>query len=437
MSTTNREKRKQEKRKTRERGARARVRERADVSRRERRQAARRRPRCPACKKRVRGVDPTIVLEPFRGGRPRAGGVVTYHRWCGQAACRDVMEVADSYRLLVVRPDKADAPAAEPDTPLYIRFGAAPAGYASDRWDGTREEGLSVFRGYRAHDGGYVVYAKNERLLEMYKVLVREGRRVYLATGSEIARGADDEPLLEAFELTPLPAGSRVRCESPAEHALAMSYVGYELKGIRLASWLWEPTPEIEANSVPGVPSPPKDARGIVDAALASYRGDGEMLHGPEHWRLVAAAGARLLDRTPGADPLVVFAFSVLHDSARIFEGHDQWHGWRAATFARGLFGGGELLSEGQLEVLANALEHHDEGETSEDPTTGVCWDADRLNLWRIGVEPDPELLSTEAARDSETITWARSLQDEACSWDGVIELYGMQTAKGARCRRA
>jgi hypothetical protein len=51
-------------------------------------------------------------------------------------------------------------------------------------------------------------------------------------------------------------------------------------------------------------------------------------------------------------------------------------------------------------------------GGTTSDPTIGACWDADRLDLWRLGRRPDPMLLSTPAARDPDTIEWARGLQD-------------------------
>jgi hypothetical protein len=53
----------------------------------------------------------------------------------------------------------------------------------------------------------------------------------------------------------------------------------------------------------------------------------------------------------------------------------------------------------------------------SDDPTIGACWDADRLNLWRLGRRPDDRLLSTDTARDPATIRWARELRDNA-SWD-------------------
>jgi uncharacterized protein len=38
--------------------------------------------------------------------------------------------------------------------------------------------------------------------------------------------------------------------------------------------------------------------------------------------------------------------------------------------------------------------------ETATDPTVGCCFDADRLDLARCGITPNPELLSTEAVRE-------------------------------------
>jgi len=36
-----------------------------------------------------------------------------------------------------------------------------------------------------------------------------------------------------------------------------------------------------------------------------------------------------------------------------------------------------------------------------------TCFDADRLDLERVGNPPEPELLCTTAARDQEMIAWA------------------------------
>jgi uncharacterized protein len=39
--------------------------------------------------------------------------------------------------------------------------------------------------------------------------------------------------------------------------------------------------------------------------------------------------------------------------------------------------------------------------------TVQTCWDADRLDLGRVGKHPHPRYLCTPAARDREVIEWA------------------------------
>ena len=41
------------------------------------------------------------------------------------------------------------------------------------------------------------------------------------------------------------------------------------------------------------------------------------------------------------------------------------------------------------------------------DVTIQICWDADRLDLGRVGITPHPSRLCTAAAKRLETITWA------------------------------
>jgi uncharacterized protein len=118
--------------------------------------------------------------------------------------------------------------------------------------------------------------------------------------------------------------------------------------------------------------------------------------HGPEHWRRVAQNGEYLAALTQGADWHVIVAFAALHDSQRHNEYVDPEHGRRAAELANRLDLG---LSLPQLAMVRYACEHHDQGLLTIDPTVGCCWDADRLDLPRVGIEPNPALLSTQAAR--------------------------------------
>jgi len=51
---------------------------------------------------------------------------------------------------------------------------------------------------------------------------------------------------------------------------------------------------------------------------------------------------------------------------------------------------------------LIEAIRFHSHGRLSRDPTVQACWDADRLDLGRIGDRPDPNYLGTRIARDPE-----------------------------------
>ena len=144
-------------------------------------------------------------------------------------------------------------------------------------------------------------------------------------------------------------------------------------------------------------PAPIPDARRLLTATYAS---PSSPLHGAGHALEVAFAGVRLIEAGALADPSVVLAFAVLHDSQRRSEGHDPEHGARAAEVARDLHEEVHGLTEVQLEVLCSALVDHDRGRTSIDPTIGACWDADRLTLPRVGIAPRPEYLSTTAGRE-------------------------------------
>lgn len=167
------------------------------------------------------------------------------------------------------------------------------------------------------------------------------------------------------------------------------------------------------------------DKSALYDEVYIRSTGSGSPLHGSEHWRQVAVFGRKLLDETPEADPLVVFLFSIFHDSMRESDGHDPDHGRRGAQLARELrehMGG---ISDGQMDLLTRACEAHTDGRTSKDPIVGVCWDADRLDLWRIGEQPRPHLLSTAAAKKPGVIEWAREVRGEMTYWREVFRLYG------------
>jgi uncharacterized protein len=136
-------------------------------------------------------------------------------------------------------------------------------------------------------------------------------------------------------------------------------------------------------------------------------------IHGAPHWARVKANGIRLSEST-GANVRVVEAFAFLHDSQRLNDDHDPHHGQRAAAFARTLPIALLDLTESEMDLLVAACEGHSEGVMNADITVCTCWDADRLDLGRVGIIPDPSRLCTEAARDPAIIRWAyaRSIVD-------------------------
>jgi uncharacterized protein len=128
--------------------------------------------------------------------------------------------------------------------------------------------------------------------------------------------------------------------------------------------------------------------------------------HGAPHWLRVREIGLRLAPLT-GADLVVVELFAVLHDIKRLNEARDPGHGARAAKWARTKVRALLPIDDQALESLAYACEAHTWGRTEASITVQTCWDADRLDLYRVGTMPDPARLCTEAARTPEMIRWA------------------------------
>jgi uncharacterized protein len=171
---------------------------------------------------------------------------------------------------------------------------------------------------------------------------------------------------------------------------------------------------------VQAIPSPAT----LLAAIDAGCTNRDSAIHGPAHWRCVAWTGLELLAETTAADPAVVLLFAMFHDCMRLNDGHDPLHGPRAAEFARSLHGQHYCLADVQLRRLTNACHGHTTERFSNDPTIAVCWDADRLNLWRIGVRPDVAFLSTAVARRPETIQWAARLAGQRSGWGEIVEKF-------------
>ncbi|MDQ3066031.1 MAG: hypothetical protein M3R12_02605 [Actinomycetota bacterium] len=138
----------------------------------------------------------------------------------------------------------------------------------------------------------------------------------------------------------------------------------------------------------------------LLTEVRARSTGIASHIHGEVHWRTVGANGLWIAESLEDADTEVIFLFALLHDTMRLNDGHDPEHGRRAAAFAGELHAEGLLgIEASQLELLLHGCAEHADGTVSTSPTVGACWDADRLDLPRVGITPRPELFSTDVAR--------------------------------------
>jgi uncharacterized protein len=140
----------------------------------------------------------------------------------------------------------------------------------------------------------------------------------------------------------------------------------------------------------------------LKEARSLSWQG----IHGVEHWLRVRENGLRLAAMN-GADSEIIELFAFIHDIKRLNDGYDPEHGQRAADFARTLWGSLIHLEANRFERLVYACAHHTGGMTEGDLTVRTCWDADRLDLGRVDIIPDPKRLCTAAACDPEVLAWA------------------------------
>ena len=135
--------------------------------------------------------------------------------------------------------------------------------------------------------------------------------------------------------------------------------------------------------------------------------------HGPAHWMRVRCNGLELAKQTR-ANTRVIELFAVFHDSCRENDDHDPDHGPRGAVLAEicrdmGLFS----CSDEELELLQAACYGHTHESHHPDPTIATCWDADRLDLPRVGIIPVPHRLCTEPARSEVMIDQARARAED------------------------
>lgn len=126
--------------------------------------------------------------------------------------------------------------------------------------------------------------------------------------------------------------------------------------------------------------------------------------HGLSHWQRVFT-NTQLLSSHYQIQTDVFELFSLLHDSKRDNELYDEKHGPRAAAFTKKLINEKLItLEEADEQRLLFACANHTVTDTksplSEDIIVQICFDSDRLDIGRVGIEPHEKYMATSYAKN-------------------------------------
>lgn len=158
----------------------------------------------------------------------------------------------------------------------------------------------------------------------------------------------------------------------------------------------------------------------LLREALAASTHHNSPIHGQLHWRAVAQAGISIA--ADGGCAKVALAFAMIHDCQRINDEWDPDHGERAAVWAsksRTLL---HLVGKERRALVSEACLNHEKGYTTQNPVIGSCWDADRINLWRVGLMPLEDFFSVlSGLRFLEMRNFYQEGWRDPASWEDLI----------------
>jgi uncharacterized protein len=126
-------------------------------------------------------------------------------------------------------------------------------------------------------------------------------------------------------------------------------------------------------------------------------------LHGIEHWKRVYENTQKLASYYK-IQSEVFGLFSLLHDSKRVNEDIDKFHGKRASLFVEELIKSKEIiLDDEDTKRLIYACKNHTHSDKKDplykDLVVQICFDSDRLDIDRVCLEVDSKYLATDYAK--------------------------------------
>lgn len=141
----------------------------------------------------------------------------------------------------------------------------------------------------------------------------------------------------------------------------------------------------------------------VLKELVKHFRLDINGVHGFGHWSRVIENAVDVAKSTGGSINVAI-AFGFFHDIERYHDGDDPEHGGRAADLLIRSYSQSLGLTEGEFKDLCDACSDHNLIKSSENKNVGLCWDGDRLDLYRSQVIPLEGFLSCEYTRQEEVI---------------------------------
>ena len=138
-------------------------------------------------------------------------------------------------------------------------------------------------------------------------------------------------------------------------------------------------------------------------------------VHGLAHAKRVECL-ALMLAKTTNADVDVLIWFAYVHDCRRKDDGIDYSHGPEAAEYVdviRHTYL--KELNDEQIELLKTACRLHTSTHRTGDMTVDTCFDADRLDLPRVAITPDPKRMASEAGAMYASRSYRENLEEAGC----------------------
>lgn len=129
-----------------------------------------------------------------------------------------------------------------------------------------------------------------------------------------------------------------------------------------------------------------------------TQKSSSSFIHGITHWMRVLNNGLTIAKHT-GANIAFVELFALFHDSCRLNDGEDPDHGKRAADLLLSRRSNLNEIPEELFRHLLEALRNHTHVKHTDNIHTATCWDADRLDLGRVGINPSEEYMNTVIGR--------------------------------------